>query len=200
MSGAFVNKKMQSVPYSVLDAISHECYLAALALALTIPDIYGRVEYPDRTEENVGSHYRKWFDHYVLGYKALGRPAEGQRYKTLNGYNCYLLRCRVLHNGTHDIEPKDQKIEFRLRIHQHSSEHPADGVGTMTSDGITTYRITVDVVHLCIELAESALKYVSHLTSENDTEKLGRLKQHQLDVDDLDEFIAFREKSWTRSL
>lgn len=40
--------------------LENECYVAALALTLTLPDIYGMAEYPD--EKTVGKRYKQWYD------------------------------------------------------------------------------------------------------------------------------------------
>lgn len=50
-------------------AIICECYLAALALALTVPDICGEIEFPhivrEKGDRDVGGQYRAWFNKWV---------------------------------------------------------------------------------------------------------------------------------------
>ena len=43
-------------------ALSHDLYFAALNLALTLPDICGKAEYPDL---RTGERYKKWYDENV---------------------------------------------------------------------------------------------------------------------------------------
>ena len=43
-------------------ALSHDLYFAALNLALTLPDICGKAEYPDL---RTGERYKKWYDEIV---------------------------------------------------------------------------------------------------------------------------------------
>ena len=40
-------------------ALSHDLYFAALNLALTLPDICGKAEYPNL---RTGERYKKWYD------------------------------------------------------------------------------------------------------------------------------------------
>ncbi len=47
-------------------ALGNGAYLSALALTLTLPDIYGQVEYPD--EKKVGERYVPWFNNYVYKF------------------------------------------------------------------------------------------------------------------------------------
>ena len=48
---------------AIKKAYSDGNYMAALALALTIPDICGQVEFPELSgSRHVGERYRKWFD------------------------------------------------------------------------------------------------------------------------------------------
>lgn len=215
MTNFFVNKDMQSIPKSVLAAVEHKCYLAALALALTIPDVYGRIEYPPRAATKDGvhifmrngrkleepymkypstlSHYQKWFDHYVHDYPSFARSEDiSSDPKNLTGYFCYLLRCKVLHESTHDIKPNSNRpVDFRLRLSHASDKYPADSFGTLERNGELTYQITIDPVHLSQALARAALLYEEKITGEQDHEKLRRLEKHRLGVDDLDEFISF---------
>ena len=45
-------------------ALSHELYLSALALALTLPDTCGKAEYPN--EDYNGVRYKNWCSQYVI--------------------------------------------------------------------------------------------------------------------------------------
>ena len=45
-------------------ALEGKAYLSALALALTIPDILSKVEYPD--EGKVGIRYERWINEFFL--------------------------------------------------------------------------------------------------------------------------------------
>ena len=43
-------------------ALENELYFSALSLALTLPDICGKAEYPDKGST---SRYQLWYDEYI---------------------------------------------------------------------------------------------------------------------------------------
>ena len=49
----------------IRNALDNGCYLSALSLTLTIPDICGRIQYPG---EKNGKVYIKWFDEFIYPY------------------------------------------------------------------------------------------------------------------------------------
>ena len=81
-------------------ALSHELYLSALALALTLPDTCGKAEYPN--EKYSGARYKKWCSQYVIS----------DRHDSPYGYDMpylseeiiYNLRNSLLHQSTPNIE------------------------------------------------------------------------------------------------
>jgi len=83
-------------------AIKGKNWHGALFIALTLPDICGKVEFPRLSS---GKRYIDWFDEYM-----------GNKYKTesvvfLSGEDCYALRCALLHEGTDDItQQRSRKI------------------------------------------------------------------------------------------
>lgn len=193
----FANDDVLDICSSVDDAVQKKCYLAALVLALTIPDIYGAVEYPDLSgEKNTGKRYRKWFNAKVQEYKCLSHPLDEDdcKYPTLDGYLCYLLRCKVLHSGVADIEIPN--LEFTLTIHERSRESPADSTGLWTTswDDKTTKKLNIDLVHLCLALSNAGKTYVDGIIKTNDTDKLNRINANRLEVIDLDNIRQF----WNR--
>lgn len=88
---------------------------SALILALTIPDICARIEYPDIPEDKKGTRYAKWFDENIVKYN-IGEVGKNQgSFDCFNGYMCYLLRCRMLHGEPNDIEEVPNRKESWLR-------------------------------------------------------------------------------------
>ena len=51
-------------------ALSYDLYFSALSLALTLPDICGKAEYPDKKST---SRYKLWYDEYIGKSERLGR-------------------------------------------------------------------------------------------------------------------------------
>lgn len=92
-------------------------YHAALALALTIPDICGLVEYPEyRTKSS--KRYVAWFnDHILVNYAKKFTPEGEVSEAYFNGDMCYSLRCKLLHEGNSHIEAKSIIVrQVALRI------------------------------------------------------------------------------------
>lgn len=90
-----------------------ECFLAELALALTIPSVCSR--YGLSAEElkyrGESKRYPDWYEKYVY-----------PQYQFLTGKECYAVRCSILHNGDVDLynQPimrnEDQNNRYRLMI------------------------------------------------------------------------------------
>ena len=90
------------------------CYLAALVVALTLPDICGKVLFP---EAKTGERYIKWFDKYIGDNERLTLTELVGMDKELpytTGEMCYKLRCAILHEGTKEIAKKIKVTEFVL--------------------------------------------------------------------------------------
>ena len=104
-------------------ALTNELYLIALISALTIPDVFCKIEYGN----GGGDNYVKWVDNFVVDSfgikygdkKYLGRYERDESdvgcNKTLNekylnsptamcGDNCYQLRCSLLHDIKNEIK------------------------------------------------------------------------------------------------
>lgn len=92
-------------------AIECECYLSALALTLTLPDICSKVE----SGEKGRNSYIFWYDKYVkpLHYIKGENAPEHQ----FNGELCYALRCSFLHSGNYEFEQKKEKINIEFELH-----------------------------------------------------------------------------------
>lgn len=143
-------------------AIDHECYFAALSLALTLPDICGKAEYP---EEGNGARYKAWCRKFVCVEHPRGNPYSGDM-PCLNEDIIYSLRNLFLHQGTPNIKPtgswddRCQVDHFRLKI---TDPDTPDGELSMVSYGagmkIIQREITVGVRDLCYRLRVAAKEY-----------------------------------------
>lgn len=79
-----------------------DCLLAGLALALTLPDICGKAEYPSF---KVGERYTRWYDENVGITEKPPKSAQSDtEMPYLSGEIVYSLRCQFLHQGTPNIE------------------------------------------------------------------------------------------------
>jgi hypothetical protein len=138
-------------------ALENKAYLSALALALTLPDICGKIAYPEVSGKNaVKIRYEKWIDEYVYTW-----PSSFEDGILLaKGKHIYALRCQFLHNGmTPSFE--DEKLDFSLRIlkndicgiHAFGSKYCEDDPSDVQ------YDIHLDLRELCNEIVRAAKKY-----------------------------------------
>lgn len=142
-------------------------YRALLALALTLPDICGRIEYPDL---GVGSRYRLWFDAYVYKSFFEVKPPYGsdpQFQEVLetvkfDGDFCYALRCAYLHSGDLNVSPKANMVRCLRLFHT----EVADGNRVLyygllpeETDPEKRYEIEISIKYLCKAIAKGALEF-----------------------------------------
>ena len=99
-------------------SIDNECYIAALMLALSIPDVCGKAEYP---YASITKRYIQWYNTYVGKYEKPLSPY-GDDMPYASGELIYNLRNSLFHQGTPNIDVEKVKEErcrvdeFRLTI------------------------------------------------------------------------------------
>lgn len=91
---------------AIKKAIEDRNWYGALFMALTLPDICGKIEH---TTLSSPRRYKNWFDRYMSAkYKH-------NEIVFLSSDDCYALRCAVLHKGSDDITKQHaQKILERF--------------------------------------------------------------------------------------
>jgi len=112
---------MQNFIEATKKAIDNENWYAALALALSMPDICGRLEDPTKGSK---ARFVGWFDRYLLlHYKGTVGPGPDIAPHTfLSGEDCYALRCAYLHQGKFQIE--DQRAQQALARFSFTPPYP----------------------------------------------------------------------------
>lgn len=103
-------------------------FLSALSLALTIPDICGKRQYPE--ERSCGIRYARWFDEYVAyQYRnEVGADADSCDTHYFDGDDCYQLRCVFLHEGTNAPHTEREKTIYHVAQFRVFSTEPGIGV------------------------------------------------------------------------
>lgn len=144
-------------------SLKSNAYLAALALALTLPDICGKAKYPHKY---TGDRYTLWYNEYVDDAKKSNDPyAKDLPY--LSGELVYNLRCKFLHQGTPNVEKNEikevdcQVDDFFLVI---TEENKVGGDLQWVSYGcdlndVRGRGMKVDIRHLCYIIKKAAKKY-----------------------------------------
>lgn len=144
--------------------ISQQMWQAALALALTIPDICGQIKFVSlkmmnrngvEVSASQGYKYSKWFNEYVGCYFADEKGYNNDGY-AINSYftgdMCYQLRCAFLHSGE-DASNSD-KIKYKFNLRTHSSD-----TISLDNDRNIDY-VDIDIANLCNFICEGALKFI----------------------------------------
>lgn len=91
-------------------ALNNKLYIAALCLAVMIPDICGKAEYNKQCKTS----YIKWYDRYI-GDRIKPGPPHGEDMPYLSGEVVYYFRNSILHNGNLNV-PKDKIHTERCKI------------------------------------------------------------------------------------
>lgn len=152
--------KMLNRINSIWKALNDENPHAALALALTLPDICGQIEYPG---QKVGERYIAWFDkfvapQYVVEDKEENKDPEKESKKQFDGKICYQLRCSYLHSGNTDVHKCVD--DFKLACIKGNT---AQFFNSFSTDGKT---IKLDVKGLCYYICSAAKNYYESVTKE----------------------------------
>ena len=95
---------MDTLTSAIRRSIEQQNWHAALALALVLPDICGKLQEPDAKSKD---RYISWFDANLATINK--SVMQGQEFVFMSAMDCYFLRCAYLHAGGEDVS------EERLR-------------------------------------------------------------------------------------
>lgn len=157
---------MELLVAEVQKALNADCYFAALALALTLPDICGKAEYPE--EKSTRKRYIEWYDKHIGAFEKCPTREGELEMPYLSGEVVYSLRNSLLHQGTPNIskehiQHEENQIDYfalklepknRFEVYSDCSSHTSCNY----SDAVTrTYE--VNVRRLCFILYRCAWGY-----------------------------------------
>ena len=142
------------------EALNRKMYIAALYIAVTLPDVCGQVEYQRGNEK---TKYMKWYEKYVEPNYQLSSPY-GDDMPYMNSEVMYYLRNNLLHNGTpNTIKEKIHNIRFRIdhfylvvgNLHRGQFSH----VSFDKQYRIKDRSLTINIESLCTTLVKAARDY-----------------------------------------
>lgn len=157
----------------ILEMLKNELYLPALICALTIPDIFGMAEFPELDGSNkgdIGKRYSRWFNQNVRN--SMGLLYSDEFYSKfspkMDGQVCYQLRCKLLHEGTDDLEKNTGINEFILVFNKEQfvrgncagNEPLYDTYDPNTGECKSNTYLYVSVVELCNGIINGADSYI----------------------------------------
>lgn len=145
-------------------ALSHDLYFAALNLALTLPDICGKAEYPNL---RTGERYKKWYDENVGVTEKPPKCTEDEpEMPYLSGEVVYSLRCSLLHEGNPNLQKNGKhptpidRFSLVIQSEQPFRIYGGEGSSVLTSsDGTEVRSYRVNVRRLCMVLCLCAKGY-----------------------------------------
>ncbi|WP_444932878.1 hypothetical protein [Microbulbifer sp. JTAC008] len=98
---------MERFTNSIRKNLETENWYGALFMALTMPDICGKITYPEI--EYSGPRYKEWFNANLSQINKSN--IMGKEVVFLTASDCWALRCSLLHAGTDDItEQRAQEV------------------------------------------------------------------------------------------
>ncbi|PIG93713.1 hypothetical protein [Gloeocapsopsis sp. IPPAS B-1203] len=121
---------MQHLIEAVEQALAQQNWYAALALALTLPDICGWLEHPNK---RTGERYKDWFRKYI-----------GNQNSFPSTEDFYLLRCAYLHSGSDDISDKKARDVSKRFCFTKPSEFVSADNNMVKAGGHFTAQLQVD--------------------------------------------------------
>lgn len=98
---------MKSIIASVELSLQTENWYSALIVALTLPDIAGKIEYPD--ESSSSKRYANWFERYCGSKYIFEVPSTKFETLSLSGFGCYALKCAFLHEEKSEVSDEKKR-------------------------------------------------------------------------------------------
>ena len=151
-------------------ALNAGAYQAALALALTLPDICAKVDNKLSTTKSV--HYIAWVDYYV-DFNPLS-PCGDTKKAEMNGTLIYSLRCSFLHCGNDEIK---NQVAAQNLPHTTFKVVPPNSLGDGNvykyyikngSNNTAVIETQIDAQAICKLLCVAAEKYYNAYTPKSD--------------------------------
>ena len=140
-------------------------YISALALALTLPNIFANIEYNKKTCKD---KYIEWFNKWVYPYYEMPFSEhllinQGIENSKFDGDNCYALRCALLHSGNTNLkDQKNGKIDtFTLCMSKKSANLGESYISDVSPNGSGKSDVTLNVVRLIDCILAGVLEYMS---------------------------------------
>lgn len=157
---------MNNLTNSLKRAIEQKNWYASVIIALTLPDICGKIEYP---EEHSGSRYKKWCEKYLEPRytRQIGPARMGRIHTFLSSSDCYALRCALLHEGSDNIT--EQRARESLNRF-HFTAPPESGSSHRNQYG-TVLQLQVDL--FAFDVIDSIDEWLSEI--QGNTEKENKL-------------------------
>lgn len=155
-----LEEKVYNFTNAVRQSLVNENWYSALTLALTLPDICGRLESPQKSSSK---RYIHWFSTYLVDKYTLKNSWGTHVF--LNGEDAYALRCAYLHQGEVNIE--DQQVQ-KVLTEFLFVEPPKNG-SIHCNQNKSSLQLQVDV--FCIDICDGVEKWVKDVNDNDDIQQ-----------------------------
>ncbi len=159
---------MKRFTNSIRMSLKNKNWYGALVMALTLPDVCGKLEYPH--EQSSKKRYIDWFRKW-LQPEYTPRVGTNQEERVfLSGEDCYALRCSYLHEGHANID--DKKARNSLDSFHFTKPVPGLYVHNNKIDNVLQLQVDVfceDIVNAVDEWRDS------RRGNEETEERIGKL-------------------------
>lgn len=160
---------------AVRNAVKEKNWYGALAVALTMPDIAGRLETP-----GVGSQkrYTAWCDRYLTPIYTAEIGPNRTSHVFLGGTDCYALRCAYLHQG------EDSTIDQRSREALDRFEFVTTSFDAAVHCNQNAGHLQLQIDIFCEDLCLACEQWMQDMTEKADVQQriLGLMKIEHLDI------------------
>lgn len=147
---------------SIRAAVAQRNWYAALGLALTIPDICGKLESPT---SSVQDRYVAWFSRYLAPSYTHIVGASHEVVTFLTARDCFALRCAYLHQGEFEID--DQRAQEILSRFEITAPHPPrmSHMNRVNNHGVFHLQLQVDF--FCHEICVACEHWLAAVASDS---------------------------------
>lgn len=140
--------------------LKNDLQIAALTMALTLPDTCGKVYCP--TGKN-REHYVCWYNDHIIAPKKNLFGFDNADCFYASGEVVYKLRCAMLHESNPVVGGTAEKIKQFSLIWRSASSASRTPIESYTQvdeeDKIISKTLSIDIVSLCQDICDAALKY-----------------------------------------
>lgn len=140
-------------------AVADQNWYAALSLALTMPDICGRLENPKAGSQ---ARFTAWFDKFLLKRYQMKVGPMRELHTFLCGADCYALRCAFLHQGEFGID--DQRAQQALESFHFIA--PRTGMLVHNNKFNNILQLQVDV--FCVDICNGVEEWQASVAADAD--------------------------------
>lgn len=167
---------MERFTTAVQMALTNKNWYAALSLALSLPDICGKLDNPSMKSQ---ARYTTWVQEWLVPLYTSEIGAPGTQHVFLSAEDCYALRCSYIHAGSDDISNE----RIRKALNDFHFLAPAQGSLIHRNQSNHTLQLQVDI--FCSDVVTAVESWLEHQPADfpNRTAGLLTVWPHPLTAD-----------------